>query len=214
MANRPLGRKKNVTGGGSGVHKRGEGLGIGPVGAGGYGSGSSPASSGPSGGRMNRGGGRSPLFFIIIVIVLILGGGGGLGSLLGGFGGDDSSLTSYAPAPAQTTTTTGSSGTGSSGLSSILGSFLGGGVYSEESSAAWSGKANTGILDKSVASAARAKRTTIKVDGKDVITIMVYMCGTDLESRGAMASKDLQEMLAANIGEQINLIIYTGGCKR
>ncbi|MBO4809887.1 MAG: peptidase C11 [Lachnospiraceae bacterium] len=216
MANRPLGRKKNVTGGGSGVHKRGDGLGIGPVGTGGYGSGSSPISSGPSGGNMNRGGRKSPLFFLIVIIVLVLlGGGGGLGSLLGGFGGDDSSLTSYTPSPAQTTTSTSSTGTESLGLSSILGNFLGGGGgYSMESAATWSGNSNTGVLDRSVASSARAKRTQIKGNGEDVITIMVYMCGTDLESRGAMASKDLQEMLAANIGEKINLIIYTGGCKR
>ena len=165
---------------------------------------------------MNRGGRKSPLFFLIVIIVLVLlGGGGGLSSLLGGFGGDDSSLTSYAPSPAQTTTTTSSTGTESSGLSSILGSFLGsGGGYSMESAATWSGDSNTGVLDRSVADSARAKRTKIKGNGEDVITIMVYMCGTDLESRGAMASKDLQEMLAANVGEKINLIIYTGGCKR
>lgn len=40
------------------------------------------------------------------------------------------------------------------------------------------------------------------------------MCGTDLESRYGMATKDLQEMLKANISENVNLIVETGGCKK
>ena len=40
---------------------------------------------------------------------------------------------------------------------------------------------------------------------------MVYMCGTDLESRNGMATSDLQEMASANLGN-INVIVYTGGC--
>ena len=42
---------------------------------------------------------------------------------------------------------------------------------------------------------------------------MVYMCGTDLESRSGMGTSDLQEMLNASFGRNINLLIYTGGCK-
>ena len=42
---------------------------------------------------------------------------------------------------------------------------------------------------------------------------MVYMCGTDLESRSGMGTSDLQEMLAADLGQNINLLVYTGGCK-
>ena len=58
--NRPVGRKKKITEGGSGVHKRGEGLGTGPVGqSGGYSQGQH--SSGDDGG-MRRSSGRSPLF--------------------------------------------------------------------------------------------------------------------------------------------------------
>ena len=41
---------------------------------------------------------------------------------------------------------------------------------------------------------------------------MVYMCGTDLESRCGMATKDMQEMLNANIADNVNLLVYTGGC--
>ena len=43
---------------------------------------------------------------------------------------------------------------------------------------------------------------------------MLYLCGTDLESRSSMATMDLQEMMKADISEKINLIIYTGGCKQ
>ena len=56
-------------------------------------------------------------------------------------------------------------------------------------------KNNTGRLDTSVASGARSKYTKIRGGGNDTVTIMVYMCGTDLESRSGMASRDLQEML-------------------
>lgn len=46
---------------------------------------------------------------------------------------------------------------------------------------------------------------------KATVTIMVYMCGSDLESKSGMATMDLQEMVAANIGDHVNLIILTGG---
>ena len=42
---------------------------------------------------------------------------------------------------------------------------------------------------------------------------MVYMCGTDLESKYGMATADLNEMKAATISDKINIIVYTGGCK-
>ena len=223
MENRPVGRKKNVGTGGSGVHKRGDGLGGGPVGSSnGYSSGSTGDSG--SGGGMNRSGGRSPLFMIIIVLFLLLGGGGGLTSLLGG---SDSTTTDYVSTPSVTTTqqTTSQSGQSQSSFSdgydgsmlSLFGSMLGGGnSYSGGSmaSASWSDTPNTGKLNTSVAEGARAKRTTIKGNGQDTITILVYMCGADLESRGGMASKDLQEMLSAKFDDKINLIVYTGGAKQ
>ena len=77
----------------------------------------------------------------------------------------------------------------------------------------WSGGSNTGILNTEVSSRARAKRTVLKGGGKDTVTIMVYMCGTDLESKSGMATSDLQEMAAATIGSNVNLLVYTGGCR-
>ncbi len=223
MEDRPVGRKK-VGEGGSGVHKRGEGLGGGPVGSS-SGLPGGNASSGGNGGGMNRSGGRSPLFAIIVVLFLLLGGGGGLTSLLGGGGSGDYeevaqpqySNTQTQTQTTQTQTTDMTSGYGGSGLS-MLSTLLGSGSmpYSggNMASASWSDTPNTGKLDTSVASNAREKRTVIKGNGQDTITILVYMCGADLESRSGMASKDIQEMLSARLGDKINLILYTGGAKQ
>ncbi len=69
--------------------------------------------------------------------------------------------------------------------------------------------------DTSVAGGSREKRTVINGGGRDNVTLMVYMCGTDLESKYGMASADMEEMRAAsgNFGDNFNLIVYTGGCK-
>lgn len=66
--------------------------------------------------------------------------------------------------------------------------------------------------DNTVAKGSREKRTKILGKNKDKITIMVYMCGTDLESKYKMASSDIEEMKAASLGKNIDIIIYTGGC--
>ncbi len=64
----------------------------------------------------------------------------------------------------------------------------------------------------SVAEGARAKYTSIAGNNADTITLMIYMCGTDLESKYGMASSDMQEMASSNFGSNINIIVYTGGC--
>lgn len=78
----------------------------------------------------------------------------------------------------------------------------------------WKLGSNVGALNTSVASGVKAKRTKILGNNKDVITIMVYMCGSDLESHNAMGTYDLQEMASATIADNINLLVYTGGCSR
>ena len=60
---------------------------------------------------------------------------------------------------------------------------------------------------------ARPKRYAPLGGGKDTVTVMVYMCGTDLESNYGMATSDLQEMMNATIGGNVNVIVETGGCK-
>ena len=49
---------------------------------------------------------------------------------------------------------------------------------------------------------------------KNTATVMVYMCGSDLESSGGMGTADLREMVNAEPGEKINLLVYTGGAKK
>ena len=75
----------------------------------------------------------------------------------------------------------------------------------------WQLTNNVGKLDSTVVNGVRAKRTNILGNQKDTVTIMVYMCGSDLESQAAMGVYDLQEMASANIADNVNLIVYTGG---
>lgn len=199
--NRPRGRERNVTGPGKTVHKRGDGLGTGPVGAGGGPSGGGQSSGAGARGPGGKGGGVK---LILLLLALLLGGGGGLTAFLGGQSG-----TPQPPAHTQQQQQPTQAG-GSSGVNwAQLLSGLGGGSVSS----GWDNPANTGRLDTSVAKGARAKYTKLLGNGKDTATIMVYMCGTDLESRSGMGTSDLQEMLGAKFGDELNLLVYTGGCK-
>ncbi len=219
MANRPFGRQKNVTGQGKKVGRRGEGLGTGPVGnaggyhdrpssGGGYSSGPFYSGSESSGSGSTRGIGGKGLIAIIIAAVLLLG-GGGISGLFGNlFGGGTTS----------TSTSTASSSSSSSGglldFGSLLGGLFGGSAGDGVASSAWTAEKNTDKpLNKSVAASAREKRTVIYGDGSDKVTIMVYLCGTDLESKNGMASADLQEMCNATLNNSVNILVYTGGCK-
>ena len=70
-------------------------------------------------------------------------------------------------------------------------------------------------VNTEVSSSARKKYTKKKGSGKDKVTIMVYMIGSDLESQGGMATSDLNEMLYAQLdNKKLNLFVQTGGCKR
>ena len=73
--------------------------------------------------------------------------------------------------------------------------------------------ASSAALNTNVTSGARDKFTQIKGNGQDTITILVYMCGTDLESKYGMATSDIQEMLNATASDKINIVIQTGGTK-
>ena len=44
-------------------------------------------------------------------------------------------------------------------------------------------------------------------------TLLIYMCGSDLESRFGEASKNIAEMQEAEIDENVNVIVQTGGSK-
>ena len=222
---KPRAREKRVTEGGGDVHKKGEGLGIGPVGSqDGYASRkkqqaeaeashadtsaeSGRAEPGPGGGhgspRGGHGGGRGP--------------GGDDRVSVAGFDLSDPKIKKLLivgailiPVIIVVLIFVLKSGAGGS-LSSLLGGSTLPSGFSGEQSGGYTQAADV-AADTSVASGSRAKRTTVQGGGKDKITIMVYMCGTDLESKHGMASSDLSEMAAADLGSNINIIVYTGGC--
>ncbi|MBQ9270295.1 MAG: peptidase C11 [Oscillospiraceae bacterium] len=178
---RPQGRQKYVTDNSKGVHRRGSGLGTGPVG--------SSQSGGQGGGRASGGssGGMNPLMIIIVLVIALLGGGGGLfGALSGGssdYGISENTIQN---------------------------------ISQNSNSSGWTDTSNASgeKLDESVAKGSRAKRTEILGDGQDQVTVMVYMCGTDLESKSGMATRDLMEMTKASIGDNVNVVVYTGGCSK
>ena len=188
---------------------------------------------------VTRGGKRSPLLLIIALVVLLLGGGGKslFGSLL--FGGEDvsenssysSSQSSYQSGSQSSYSGGGQSSSSSGGgqYSSLFGGGQGSGFsdfssfFSSLQDSSSSGQTqssqanvntNSGSVDTAVASGARAKRTEIYGRGLDNVTIMVYMCGTDLESKSAMATKDLVEMTKATLGGNVKILVYTGGCTK
>jgi len=86
-------------------------------------------------------------------------------------------------------------------------------VTNTQSTVSTSSQSASQEADTTVAAGSRDKYTTIAGDGSDTVTIMVYMCGTDLESKSGMATSDLNEMLQATLSDKVNLIVYTGGCK-
>lgn len=60
--------------------------------------------------------------------------------------------------------------------------------------------------------------TDIHGNKNDTVTVMIYMCGTDLESQYGLATADLVEItkassLVANNGK-VNVIVQTGGCQK
>ncbi len=195
--NRPRGRQQHIVGQGQGAYKRGDGLGTGPVGSGGRPTGNS---GGGNRGRKQN----SPLMTILLIAVLLLGGGGaGLSGLLGG-GSTQSGSGTVTQEIVQQLTGTPSAG----GLGSLLTGSLG------NVSTGWAAGSNVGRLNTAVAPGAREKYTEILGDGKDTVTIMVYLCGTDLESKYKMGTADLAEIAAATLSDQVNVIVYTGGCKQ
>ena len=78
----------------------------------------------------------------------------------------------------------------------------------------YSSNVSSSQVNYNVSDLARDKYTEILGDGKDEVTIMVYMCGTDLESKYGMASSDLKEMAAATLSDNVHIIVETGGCKK
>ena len=211
--NRPTGRKRNITGKGKSVYRRGAGLGGGPL------ENSQPDNFNKvthtieeshrmnSGRAIKRGGGTLTLLAIAAALLF----GGNL------FGGSDNSYQSppaqqtvySTPAPAPHTPQVSAPTSVDFGISPS--SFQN--IISASSNDQVT-DTNTSSVDATVSEGVRDKRTVIYGDGSDKVTVMIYMCGTDLESRSSMATKDLVEMTKANLSDKVRIIVYTGGCTR
>ena len=112
------------------------------------------------------------------------------------------------------------SGGNGSGISDMLSQLVPSTGYNDYDASdanaptAASASTSTSSADMTVAKGARDKRTVLKGNGQDNVTLMVYMCGTDLESKYGMATNDLNEMLHAEIDDsKLNIIVETGGTK-
>ena len=213
--NRPRGREKKIVEGQGSVYKRGSGLDNKPSGAAPSGT-SGPSSNRPSGGMRAGGGfGMGKIILIVIVIIVLFAGKG----LFGGYT-DDEGAGGYTQNQNNDTSQGGSTGSAQSqtgaGMSDIFSTLLGGYTTSQSEYDTYEAQMpsqSTAVLDTSVAAGARQKYTSIVGQGADMVTIMVYLCGTDLESRSGMGTADLQEMASATISDNVRLIVYTGGCK-
>lgn len=62
--------------------------------------------------------------------------------------------------------------------------------------------------------AVREKQVKLKGDGSDTVTVLIYMNGSNLESDGQEATKDLSEILAAGYSDQVNILVETLGTKK
>ena len=186
--NRPRAREKRVTDNGKGVGRKGEGLGTGPVGS----SDVYSREEGSGGRHISKGaaigGGGGFLAVIIAILFSLFGGGGGAG---------------------------GGAGAGSAGSNQGDNLQMGNGQSAVSTDNGVGNTTDSGHkLDTTVAPGSREKRTKILGDNNDKITFMVYMCGTDLESKYGMSTADLNEMASADFGDNINIIVYTGGCNK
>lgn len=151
-----------------------------------------------------------------------------LGDLLGGMTNDSSSSSASSSSSSASSLLSGLTGGSTSSSSSLMSGYsssmlqqlLGGSWYggqtglggsSSSSSSSSLSSVLSGVLNRNVAAGSRDKYTSVLGSGKDKVTVMVYMCGADLESRSAMGTKDLQEMLNATLGKKLKLIVFTGG---
>ena len=105
-------------------------------------------------------------------------------------------------------------GGGGDDNTNIISNLIGGGSSGGGGGTVSGVSTDSTSIDTSVASGSRNKRTVIKGNGNDVVTLMVYICGTDLESEAGMASNDIVEMTKAKLSDKVNIILCTGGAKK
>ncbi len=95
---------------------------------------------------------------------------------------------------------------------------------SNNSSISNSGDSSTTITSTSSSGSSSSSSSSLQsssssstIDGeKDAYTILLYMCGSDLESssdQGGLATANLKEILSVNLPDNVNFVIETGGAK-
>lgn len=68
--------------------------------------------------------------------------------------------------------------------------------------------------------AACAAPASLPVEGepiipdKDAYSVFIYLCGSDLETRHGAATKNIEELLDADLGDDVNIVLQTGGTKK
>ena len=92
----------------------------------------------------------------------------------------------------------------------IIALFAGCSGGTEETSIEATPTAETPIETASV----EAQSITLSNPGGDTWTILVYLCGTDLETNGGYASINVQEMALADQSDKVNVIFETGGTQQ
>ena len=152
---------------------------------------SRPSYSSYSGGPTRQRGGFS-LFRILLVVFLIM-------MLLNMLDCGGSSTSSTTPTPTPTPVPTQSTNNALQGYNPPTT------TYTQVNST----EVNTASVD-----GVREKYTKIKGNGNDVVTVMVYMIGSDLETNYGMATSDLNEMLYAEYSDNVNVVVETGGSRR
>ncbi|MCF0115977.1 MAG: peptidase C11, partial [Erysipelotrichaceae bacterium] len=197
---RPDSRKRgdNTTSGG--IHKRGDGLNLGgPAGNVNH---SKPSSGGSSMGV--RAGGMGGLGLVALIAYYVLFGGGTTQQV-------ETTTTVQQPVVTQTQTTQTTTVTPSQNHTTQQ-------LTPKPGNA---GVTNTGStnasmegVDTTVSKNVRKKFTKIKGNGKDDVTVLIYMCATDLEANYGAASNDINEMAYATQSDKVNVILQTGGTKK
>ena len=217
MDNRPEGRKKRIEGAGGGLYRRGEGQNTGPVGSGGPGPGNGGAQrggtpfvqTGGGGNYRGRRGGKSPLVAVVALLLVLL--------AKGVFSPPSGEVDTVEPTPQTVIVTprpTARPKPASTPRPAAKPKPAASVGAASSTQASWTEPANVGSLSDDVANGAREKFTKLRGKGRDSVTVMVYMCGTDLESRGGMATKDLLEMTRAKLSDKVRVVVYTGGCTK
>ena len=182
---------------------------LGGIGGLGGGLGSSGGSQNPYGGsplgtgRPKRSGGGGLLRIILIIAIVLF-----LMNMLGMCGTSSSSsdqnsgIAVSTPVPTQNTNTNASAGQSTASV----GHWNPPATTYED--------ASTANVSTEVAGGARDKFTKILGNGNDKVTVLIYMCGTDLETNYGMATSDLNEMLYATHSDKVNIVVETGGTRR